>query len=307
TRFCSRYRRVQRLLAPFHPVQSPGLCLSSSPSHTHTSWTKFLLAFLSSSQGIQTQGFTRQAHAPVVPILDCMALSAAENPALILFRDLYFHDSQTTSYSSAPLIFYFVPCAYDISSLCLDYDVQLRVVVFIERDLRWLFWSILDLILHCRWRRVRPATTSFDAPRVRARGGAEGCERMEGGGAASAAALYAGIFVRRAFAFTAANPSASNVTRIFSGLMLPFRVFVLRLQRAALASVTYAKNLVLALQAANSHRLVSLFIYFAIILLHSPTLVYKRDGHVAYSRRTPMPLAFPLVCVARYRADAPRR
>jgi hypothetical protein len=48
--------------------------------------------------------------------------------------------TQMTSYSSAPLKFYFVPCAYDISSLCLDYDAQLRVLVFIEQDLRWLFW-----------------------------------------------------------------------------------------------------------------------------------------------------------------------
>jgi hypothetical protein len=53
--------------------------------------------------------------------------------------------------------------------------------------------------------------------------------------------------LRRAFAFTAANPSASNidsaVTRIFSGLMLPFWVFVLRLQLAVSVSVTHAKKI----------------------------------------------------------------
>jgi hypothetical protein len=78
------------------------------------------------------------------------------------------------------------------------------------------------------------------------------------------------ISIRRAFAFTAASPSASNVdsviTHIFSGLMLHFQAFFLRLQRAALVSVTYAKkHLVLALQAANSRLACFHFIYSAII------------------------------------------
>ncbi|KAJ7821063.1 hypothetical protein B0H13DRAFT_2682167 [Mycena leptocephala] len=52
--------------------------------------------------------------------------------------------------------------------------------------------------------------------------GASRRERVEGSKAVSAAALYAGIFVRRAFAFTASNPLLSGFSRnsLFSGLLV---------------------------------------------------------------------------------------
>jgi hypothetical protein len=80
---------------------------------------------------------------------------------------------------------------------------------------------------------------------VHARVGAGGCKRSGRRGSGFHRCIVH-IFVRRAFAFTAANSSASKVTRIFSGLMLPFRVLVPQLRRtahAACVSVAHTRSI----------------------------------------------------------------
>jgi hypothetical protein len=120
----------------FRVGQSSGRC----PSLFSTmSWTSFLLGFLSSSQGVRMQGFTRRAHAPVVQILDCMSPRSLHLSSSVTCISMTLKTRDDLIFFCTTHILYCALCVLYLPFVLITMGSCVSLCSS-SRDLRWFFW-----------------------------------------------------------------------------------------------------------------------------------------------------------------------